>query len=105
MSEVQRSIGLMVAVMAVAVVGVFPTEVMAFTAPAAGDFMYDAYDIGVNKILDGPIGNLVGMGLVAFGVISFMDANRGAKQGLPALIAGGVLPNLDAAVTTLGFMV
>ncbi|QYK83487.1 hypothetical protein IBG34_23110 (plasmid) [Aeromonas media] len=34
--------------------------------PAAGAFGYDLYDIGVNKLLKGPVGFVAGVGIIAY---------------------------------------
>jgi len=36
----------------------------AFTTPAAGSFMYDIYDIAVEKLLKGPAGFVAGVGAI-----------------------------------------
>jgi len=74
----------------------------AFTAPAAGDFGYDVYDIVVNKILNGPIGFIGGLFLIVFGVTQIM---KNWMMTILCIIAGTVLIRAEAMVVTLGAMV
>ena len=41
--------------------------VFAWTPPAAGQMGYTAYDFGVNKVMLGPIGNMIATGSMAYG--------------------------------------
>ena len=78
----------------------------AWTVPSTGTFAYDVYDIAVNKILNGPIGFVVGMGTMAAGGAAIVDRNRGGwGVGLPMLLFGGALIKLDSIVTTLGMYI
>lgn len=76
---------------------------MAFTAPAATDFFYDIYDIGVNKMLKGPIGFVAGiMAMVAAAVLAIR------QMILPAagtVLAGIFLLKADTLVTSLGALI
>lgn len=72
----------------------------AFTAPAAGSFMYDIYDIAVEKLLKGPAGFVAGVGAMIFGAFSLL---RGAVlQAVPAVLGGAVLVKADSIVSSLG---
>jgi len=72
----------------------------AFTTPAAGSFMYDLYDIAVNKLLKGPAGFVAGVGAMVFGAFTLL---RGAVlQSIPAVLGGAVLIKADSIVNTLG---
>ncbi|WP_429885532.1 hypothetical protein [Geoalkalibacter halelectricus] len=76
---------------------------MAFTAPAEGDFMYDLYRIGVEEILQGPIGFL---GAILACVASAIMAIR--QMILPAVgtfLAGVFLLKSDAMITGLGALI
>lgn len=79
------------------------TNADAFTAPAAGSFAYDIYDIGVNDILKGPIGFVGGVGaMVAAGVMAIR------QMILPAtatVLGGAFLLKADSVVSTMGMMV
>lgn len=74
----------------------------AFTAPAAGDFGYDVYDIVVNQILNGPIGFIGGVALIVFGATQIM---KNWFATILCIIAGTVLIRADALVVTLGKLV
>ena len=85
----------------------FAVDVFAWTTPASGSFLYDAYDIAVNKLLKGPIGFLAGMGCIAAGgsrVIGLHD-RMSMPAGIGSLLFGGCLVKLDTITTTLGFYV
>ena len=75
-------------------------DTMGITAPASGDFLYDVYDIAVNKILKGAIGFVAGVGIVAYGV--FMALRNALLPALLAFIGGGIIIKADAIVTSLG---
>jgi hypothetical protein len=74
----------------------------AFTAPAAGDFGYDVYDIVVNQILNGPIGFIGGVALIVFGATQIM---KNWFSTILCIIAGTVLIRADSLVVTLGALV
>jgi len=82
-------------------------DVLAWTTPTSGSFLYDAYDLAVNKILKGPIGFILGMGCTAFGgsrVVGLHD--RGSvPAGIGTLLFGGCLIKLDSITQSLGFYV
>lgn len=75
----------------------------AFTTPAAGTFAYDLYDIGVLKVLNGPIGFVGGVGaMCAAGILAIR------QMILPAVgtvLGGAFLLKADSVVTTLGALV
>lgn len=74
----------------------------AFTAPSAGDFGYDVYDIVVNQILNGPIGFIGGVALIVFGATQIM---KNWFVTILCIIAGTVLIRADSLVVTLGSLV
>lgn len=74
----------------------------AFTAPAAGDFGYDVYDIVINQILNGPIGFIGGVALIVFGATQIM---KNWFSTILCIIAGTVLIRAEALVVTLGSVV
>jgi hypothetical protein len=85
---------------ALALVCLYAGVASAISTPASGAFAYDVYDVGVNKVLKGPIGFIGGVGAIVFGAVT---AIRGAiLQALPALLGGGVLIKSDTIVETLG---
>ena len=100
---VTRPRGLVVALMGFAAVLAFAGNALAWTTPTSGSFLYDAYDIAVNKILKGAPGFLMGMGLVGYGGHAFMEGQK--FRGAVGLIAGGCLVKLDSITTSLGFYV
>lgn len=74
----------------------------AFTTPTPGTFMYDLYDIAVEKLLKGPAGFVAGVGAMIFGAFSLL---RGAVlQAIPAVLGGAVLIKADTIVTSLGMI-
>jgi len=77
--------------------------VHAVTAPAAGSFAYDIYDIGVNKILGGPIGFVAGVGAIVVGAISAVQQKVFAA--VPAILGGAGMLNADSIVESLGLMI
>lgn len=91
----KRSLALMLLV----VVALFATVAYAFTAPTAGDFMYDAYDIAFNKLLFGPAG-WVGGGILL--VIGIEQIRQNWKIGVLCFIGAGLLIQLQNLMTTLG---
>lgn len=78
------------------------SSAFAITAPVAGDFAYDVYDIGVNKIVKGPIGYVGGMGAIAFGAIQ--ATKNQVLQAVPAIIGGAAILKADAIVSTMGML-
>lgn len=75
----------------------------AITAPAAGSFAYDVYDIGVNKILKGPIGFVAGVVAIVMGAAAAIMGE--IMYAIPAILGGGILLKADAVVTSLGAMI
>lgn len=85
---------------------VSPTDVMAWTAPASGSFAYDVYDIAVNKILNGPIGFVTGMGVMGAGGYFLANSRAGGfASGIPMILLGGALIKLDSIIQSLGYMI
>ena len=72
---------------------------MAFTAPAAGDFGYDIYDIVVLQILGGPIGFIGAVALIVWGATKVMT---NWMITILCVIAGTILIKADSLVQTLG---
>lgn len=77
--------------------------VMAITAPAAGSFAYDIYDIGVNSILKGPIGFVAGVGAIAFGAV--MAIRSQIMMAVPAILGGAALLKADTITESLGALI
>ena len=76
---------------------------LAFTAPAAGDFFYDIYDIGVNKMLQGPIG-FVG-GIIAMVAAAILAIRQMILPAAGTVLAGIFLLKADSLVTSLGALI
>lgn len=76
--------------------------VLAFTAPAAGTFGYDIYDVVVTQILSGPIGFVGGVVLIVWGASQLM---RSWMTTIMCVIAGTVLIKAVTILTSLGMLV
>jgi len=76
----------------------------AFTAPAAGDFVYDVYDIGVNKLAKGPVGFIGGLGLIVWGLYGGLMGKTGLGGSVMSILGGGVIAKADTVTETLGAM-
>ncbi len=74
----------------------------AITAPAAGSFAYDIYDVAVNSILKGPIGFVAGIAAIVLGAISAIKGQM--MMAFPAILGGAALIKADTIVTTMGAM-
>ena len=75
----------------------------AFTAPASGDFMYDLYDIGVNSILNGPIG-FVGA-ILAFVAAAVLAIRQMILPAAGTVLAGVFLLKASSLITGLGALI
>ena len=75
----------------------------AIAVPAAGSFAFDVYDIAVNRILDGPIGFVAGVGAMAVGAVCAVQQK--VFEAIPCILGGAVLLNADSLVTSLGIVV
>lgn len=85
-----------------ALLSVAPSMALAFTAPTAGDFGYDVYDIVVNKILQGPIGFV---GAVALMVWGGTKVTQNWMLTILCIVAGTIIIKADALVVTLGAVI
>ena len=75
----------------------------AITAPTGPtDFAWDVYDIGVNRILNGPIGFVAGAGAMVAGAVAAIQ-QKIAMAAL-AILGGAVLLNADSMITSLGMV-
>lgn len=75
----------------------------AIAVPAAGSFAFDVYDIAVNRILDGPIGFVAGVGAMAVGAVCAVQQK--VFEAVPCILGGAILLNADSLVTSLGMIV
>ena len=62
--------------------GLFPAMAWAITAPAAGDLGYDAYDLVVNQMLNGPVGFVGGVASIVAGASQLMKSWMLALLGI-----------------------
>jgi len=79
-----------------------PASVFAFTEPSSGTFAYDVYDIGINKMLKGPIGFVAGAGAMVYGATKLF-----VGQVFPAVISilgGAVFLKSPELIETLGML-
>lgn len=81
----------------------FAVSAMAFTTPASTDFMYDLYDIGVNSILNGPIG-FVGA-ILAFVAAAILAIRQMVLPAAGTILAGVFLLKADSLITGLGALI
>lgn len=72
----------------------------AITAPAAGDFAYDIYDVAVNKVLLGPIGVVGGVAAVVMGAAAAIQQR--IMLAIPSVLGGVMLLKANDIVTSLG---
>jgi len=72
----------------------------AITAPAAGDFAFDIYDVAVNKILLGPVGVVGGVMAVVLGAMAVIQQK--IAMGIGAVLGGVVILKANDIVTSLG---
>ncbi len=77
----------------------FVSPAMAFTAPAAGDFGYDAYDIFFNKMVDGPLG-WIGAGILVFWGLS--KVMQQWMMTLLCMISASAIIKWETLLTSLG---
>lgn len=95
--------GKKIALLATLALVLLATSAMAFTAPVAGDFMFDLYDIAVNNILQGPIG-FVGA-IMAFVLAAILGMRQMIMPAVGTLLAGVFLLQADTIITALGAVV
>ncbi|OGR04882.1 MAG: hypothetical protein A2511_16050 [Deltaproteobacteria bacterium RIFOXYD12_FULL_50_9] len=90
-------------VLAAALLAVNPGSVHAVTAPVAGTFAFDLYDIAVNDLVKGPVGFIGGVfGMIAAAVLLMR------QQLLPAgatVLGSGLLLKADSVVASMGALI
>lgn len=89
--------------MVVAAITGMAAQAFAINAPANGSFAYDLYDIGVNKIVKGPIGFVGGVMAMVFGAVSAIQAR--IMLAIPAILGGAALLKAESIVTSLGALI
>ena len=94
---------LMLVFMAVAFVLGLSGVASAITAPTTGSFAYDVYDIGVNKLLKGPVGFVGGVAAIVIGAIAAIRAQ--IMLAIPAILGGAALLKADTITASLGMIV
>ncbi|HPJ93797.1 MAG TPA: hypothetical protein PKY89_07775 [Deltaproteobacteria bacterium] len=72
------------------------------TAPAAGDFAFELYDVVANDILGGPIGIIAGIGALVAGAA--LAIQQKLLAAVPCLLGGIVILQSDAMIQSLGMM-
>jgi methylglyoxal synthase len=87
----------------VAAISVMAAQAFAINAPTNGSFAYDLYDIGVNKIVKGPIGFVGGVMAMVFGAVSAIQAR--IMLAIPAILGGAALLKAESIVTSLGALI
>lgn len=85
----------------IALVSLIPLVATAITAPAAGSFAYDIYNLVVVDILQGAIGFVAGLACVVFGATML---GKSWMFAIAWIIAGSVIINADGIVTSLGML-
>ena len=93
-----KKIALLSALM-VAVAG----SALAFNAPASGDFMYELYDVAVNRILTGPIG-FVGA-IMAFVAAAVLAIRQMVLPAVGTILAGVFLLKSNTLIDGLGALI
>lgn len=82
---------------------VLSVPALAFTAPTTGDLAFEIYDIIVNDGIEGPIGAMIAVASVVFGIFGIANRNwwamGGGFAGTTAMVAG------EDIVTTVGFLI
>lgn len=74
----------------------------AFTAPAAGDFGYDIYEVVIINILGGPIGWVGAAALVVFGATKVMTQ---WMLTVMCVVAATIIVKISGILTSLGAMI
>lgn len=92
----------LIALFAAAVALVTAPHAFAITAPAAGSFAYDLYDVGINQILLGAPGFV---GAVIIMVISAVNLARNWVLSVAGLLGGVILINADAITASMGKLI
>lgn len=92
-----------VGLMLTALVLSIPGSVFAMTAPQAGTFGYDIYDIVVNNISKGGIG--FGVGVAGVAMAGFLAWKQQFPAMLGTLAGTGGLVKADSLVTTFGALI
>ncbi len=79
---------------------VMATPAFAITAPSSGEFLYDLYDIAVNKLVKGAVGFVGGVAAISYGFYTMIQGNL--MRAVPAILGGAGIIKADTVVTSLG---
>ena len=86
----------------ICLLALLPFGVNAITAPAAGSFAYDLYDVGVNDIVKGAPGFVGGVAGVAYSATKLSTDWKAASLGI---LASTMVIKADAITTSLGALI
>jgi len=75
----------------------------AYTIPTSGGFIYDLYDIFVNKMIKGPIGTAAGVAAMVYGGANLI-VGRWSGAILP-ILGGAMLIKADSIASSIGMTV
>lgn len=78
-------------------------ESHAVTAPESGSFMYDAYDVVVNKVLKGAFGYVAAMFIFVSGIAMFFK--QAIVSGVISMVCTALILKSDSIVTSLGMLI
>ena len=81
---------------------VLAPSAFAITAPAAGSFAFDLYDVAVNDVLLGAPGFV---GAVIIMVVSAVNLTRNWVLSIAGLLGGIILINADTITASMGMIV
>lgn len=87
----------------VAVITLQAVNALAMTAPGAGDFAFDLYDIAVNEILLGPIGFVAGVACMV--VAAVMAIRQMLVPAVGVILGGAFLLSANTVVETIGTVI
>lgn len=78
-------------------------QAQAITAPTAGSFMYDAYDIVVNSLLKGALGFVVAMFVFVTGIAMFF--RQMIIPGIICIVCTALIIKSDLIISSLGMVI
>lgn len=102
-SKVFNTTNLSMSIMAMMFVVAMASLAWAIAIPVAGSFAYDAYDIAVNQILNGPIGFALGVLAIGFG--AWFAIRSAIMEAIGAVLGGAILLQADTVVASLGMVI
>ncbi|GBO86293.1 hypothetical protein NUW46_19905 (plasmid) [Marinobacter sp. MA] len=74
----------------------------AITAPAAGTFAFDLYDVAVNDMLKGPVGFVGGLAAI---VLSAVQITKNWMLAAGGVLGGTAMIKADSITTSLGMII